>query len=137
MTNRIQLHLVRKRSFAGQKTLALDVAVNHDDRRCIVIQITDNHRHRVKSSDFTSALSPVTGDNLITAFFPWTDNRRNKNAVFPDALSRIQHAFIVLHLEGMILKRMKVCKRNLHNFLTLSICPAFFRREDFIVRSQT
>ena len=137
MTNRIQLHLVRKRSFAGQKTLALDVAVNHDDRRCIVIQITDNHRHRVKSGNFTSALSPVTGDNLITAFFPWTDNRRNKNSVFPDALSRIQHSLIVLHLEGMISERMKLNKRYFCHLLASIICPTFFRGEDVIVRSQT
>lgn len=137
MTNRIQLHLVRKRSFAGQKTLALDVAVNHDDRRCIVIQITDNHRHRVKSSDFTSALSPVTGDNLITAFFPWTDNRRNKNSVFPDALSRICHSLIVLHLEGMISERMELRKWNLRNLLAPLIHSAFLCREDFIVRGQT
>ena len=90
-------------------------------------RITDNHRHRVKSGNFTSALSPVTGDNLITAFFPWTDNGRNKNSVFPDALSRIQHAFIIQHLEGMISEWMKLRKRNLRDLLAPLVCPAFLR----------
>ena len=83
----IQLHFVRPSSFTRKKRFALKIGVNHDDGRSIVIQITDNCWYRVKSSDLAGMMPPVTSDNLIATFFPWTHDQR-------DDLTGIQGRFL-------------------------------------------
>ena len=125
MTNGIQLHFISPRSFAGQQRFALKIGVNHDDGGCIVIQITNDGGHRVKSGDLAGMMSPVTSNNLISAFLPWAHDGGNQYAMFPDALSGIQHLLVIQHLEGMILERVHLCQGQFYDPFPAGIGSAF------------
>ena len=45
MFHGLQFHLVGKGSLAGEKAFPLQVAVNHNNRGGVIVQIPDNHRH--------------------------------------------------------------------------------------------
>ena len=125
VTDSIQLHLVRPRPFAGQQRFALKIGVNHDDGSGIVVQITDDSGHRGKSGDLACMMSPVTSNNLISAFFPWAHDGGNQYAMFPDALSGIQHLLIIQHFEWMILEWVHLCQWQFYDPFPAGIGSAF------------
>ena len=101
-------NLIGKGPFAGKQFFALEIAVNHDNRGCIIVQITDDTGHCFFPGQLTGVVPPVAGNQLIAAIGIGTDDGRNQNAVLPDALSGVYHSFVILDFERMVLKGMKL-----------------------------
>ena len=104
MFNRIQLHLVGKRSFARQDTLPLQIRIDHQNNGGIIVQVTNNRRHGFLTRKLRCPVPPVTGNDFITTIRVRTDNRRGENSKISDTLRRFHHFLIVYHSERMSLK---------------------------------
>ncbi len=44
----------------------MQIAVNHNNCGCIIVQITDNYRHGLLFCQLTGSVPPVSGYQLIT-----------------------------------------------------------------------
>lgn len=55
-------------------------------------------------------------NDLISSFRTRSDDAGHKNTLLPDAFCRFFHLFIILHLEGMIGKRMKLIQGKIDDF---------------------
>lgn len=69
----------------------------------------------------------IGGTKLKAALWTWTGNRRNQNAILPDAVRCLHHGIIVFHLEGMILKWMQLCQWQLNNLFAALVGAALIR----------
>ena len=101
-------NLIGKGPFAGKQFFALEIAVNHDNRGCIIVQVTDNHRHGLFAGNLTGMVAAVSGYQLIAAVRVRPRYGRNENTILPDALSGVYHSFVILDFERMVLKGMKL-----------------------------
>ena len=95
-----------------QDVLSLQIAVHHDDRGSIIVQIADDCGKLAQSGKLGGPLAPVTGYDLILAVCPLADDCGNKNAVCLDTLNGLLHLFIVPHLKGMVGKVMELGERD-------------------------
>ncbi len=136
MFHSIQLHLVGKGPFTGEQAFSLQVAVNHNDRGGIIIQIPNNDRHGLLVCQLTGSVPPVSGYQLITALRVRSSNRRNQNTILLDTVSGLHHGFVILDFEWVVLKGMQFRQRNLLNLFQLCILTAFFGGEQIIYRGQ-
>ena len=67
-------HFVRLCAFAWENIFSLDVAVHHEDCRCIVVHFPDDARHIRESGKLAAVLAPVSCDDLIAAVLARTDD---------------------------------------------------------------
>ena len=106
MSHSLQFHLISESSLTGEQAFTLQVAVHHNDRGGIIIQIPDNDRHGFFLSQFTGPVPPVSGYQLIAALRVRSCNRRNQHTILSDTVRSFQHGFIILDFERMVLKRV-------------------------------
>ena len=111
----IHFHLVCLGAFRGQDVFALKVAVHHDDGCGIPVHVSDDGRHGSQLCQFTGVFATVSGDDFISTFFPWTDNRGDEYAIRLDAFCGFPHGIIIPHLKWVIWKRMQFGKWDLDN----------------------
>ena len=97
-----QLHLIRLSSLTRQDVFSLEIAVNHDNGRCIIVQFPDNGVYVRHPGKLTGVLSPMPGYNLVPAFITRSHNNRNKHAVFFYTFNCFRHALIIADFERMI-----------------------------------
>ncbi len=114
----------------------MEIAVNHDNRGGIIIQITDNDRHGFLFRQLAGPVAAVSSNQFIAALRTGPCNRRDKYTVLTDAFRCFQHRFIVLYFKGMPFKGVQFCQRNLHNLFAPHIGPAFFGGKQIIDRGQ-
>ena len=136
MLHGFQLHLVGKGPFAGQDIFTLEVAVNHDDRGGIIVQVADNDRHGLHTGDLTGMVAAVSSNQFVSTVWVRPGNRRNQYAVLPDAFGGVCHRFIILDFERVVLKGVELRQRDFHDFFPVFIGAAFFRRKQVIDRCQ-
>ena len=136
MFHGIQLHFISKCSFTGEQTFSLQVAVNHNDRGGIIIQIPNNDRHGLLFCQLTGSVPPVSGYQLITALRVRSSNRRNQNAILLDTVCGLHHGFVILDFEWMPFERVQFRQRDFYYFFSLSIGTALLRRKQIIYRCQ-
>ena len=67
----------------------MQVAVNHNDRGGIIIQIPNNDRHGLLFCQLTGPVPSVSGYQLITALRVRSSNRRNQNAILLDGIASL------------------------------------------------
>ena len=67
----------------------MQIAVNHNNCGCIIVQITDNYRHGLFFCQLTGSVPPVSGYQLITALRVRSSNRRNQNAILLDGIASL------------------------------------------------
>ena len=84
----------------------MQVAVNHNNCGCIIIQIPDNDRHGLFFSQFTCSVPSVSGHQFIAALRVRAGNRRNQHTILLDTVRSLHHGFIILDFERMVLKRV-------------------------------
>ena len=115
MFHSFQLHFIGKGSLTWKQAFSLQVAVNHNNCGCIIVQITDNYRHGLFFCQLTGSAPPVSGYQLIAALRVWSGNRRNQNAILLDTVSGLHHGFVILDFEWMVPKGMQFRQRNFLN----------------------
>ena len=86
----------------------MQVAVNHDNRGGVIVQIPDNHRHGFFLCQFTGPMPPVSGYQLIAALRVRTGDSRNQNTVLPDAVRCFHHGIIIFDFERVALERVQL-----------------------------
>ena len=106
--NSFQFHLVSLCAFTRQDVLTLKIAVHHDDRSLVIIQIPDNGGNLFDLCQFADAFPPVPGHDLIASVIHWTHDNGHQHTVFPDALHSFLHSVIVHNTERMILEWHKL-----------------------------
>ena len=136
MFHSIQFHFISKCSFTGEETFSLQIAVNHNNCGCIIVQITDNYRHGLFFCQLTGSVPPVSGHQFITALRVRAGNRRNQHTILLDTVCGFHHCFVILDFEWVVLKGMQFRQRNLLNLFQLCILTAFFGGEQIIYRGQ-
>ena len=117
MPDSLQLQLVRKRALARQQVLALQVAVHYENSRRVVIQLTDDDRHRLQPRQLASALSPVARDKLIAAVGQRACDSRREHAVLLYALGHLAHRLVIPHLVRVCMVRLQFVQQQLGNLL--------------------
>ena len=60
-------------------------AVHHDDGGGVPVHVSDDGRHGSQLCQFTGVFAAVSGNDFISTFFPWTDNRGDEYAIRLDA----------------------------------------------------
>ena len=120
MLERVQLHLVRRRTLAGEDTLTLQIAVYHENHRLIVCQVSYDNRNLFEPCQFTGVKPTMTGDHLIAAVRSRPHDGGIENAELLNTVYRLLHQLIVHHAKGMPLKGMDFGNRYLSDFLRLS-----------------
>ena len=110
----LQLHLVRKRLFAGQQVFPLKVAVNHQDHRFIVGHFSHQHRHGGQAQFLRRQTPPMPADQLVARPF-WPCQQGRQNAVDTDALGKFIHGSVLPHLIGMLFKRRQLVRWKLRD----------------------
>ena len=110
-----QFHLVCRRTFTRQDVLTLKIAVHHHDGGCVPVKVPHDHRHGFQSGKFTGIFSAVSRNNLLPAVFAGTDDCRDKNTVFLDAVHGVPHGIIVPKLKRMSGEGTKFGKRNVND----------------------
>ena len=103
----IQLHFISKCPFTWEQAFSLQVAVNHNDRGGIIIQIPNNDRHGLLFCQLTGSVPPVSGYQLITALRVRSGNGRNQNAILFDTVSGLHHGSVILDFEWVVPKGMQ------------------------------
>ena len=136
MFHSIQFHFISKCSFTGEETFSLQIAVNHNNCGCIIVQITDNYRHGLFFCQFTCSVPSVSGHQFITALRVRSSNRRNQNAILLDTVCGLHHGFVILDFEWMPFERVQFRQRDFYYFFSLSIGTALLRRKQIIYRCQ-
>ena len=136
MFHSLQLHLVGECPFTGQDRLPLKIAVDHEDRRRVVVQLPDDNRHGLLSGQFTGTVPPVACHQLVAALGVRPGNGRYQDAEPLHALHGLPHGVVVQYLKGMIAKGMQLLQRQLHHLLPLGVCPDLVGGEEIIDRSQ-
>jgi hypothetical protein len=129
----IKLHFVSKCPFTRQSILPLYVAVNHDDRRRVIIKAADDDRHRVPASYFTGSFPAMSGNKLVSTFFTWAHDCWNQNTMLRNTLGSVFHRLIVKDSEWMIREREELRKWHVNNSFLRHLNPSFFGLEDVIV----
>ena len=74
MLEGFQLHLVRRRPFAGEDRFPLQIAVHHENDRLIVCQISYDDRNLFNTRQLAGAEPAMTGDHFISAVRVRPDN---------------------------------------------------------------
>ena len=123
---------VGKGTLTGKQFFTLEIAVNHDNRGCIIVQITDDTGHCFFPGQLTGVVPPVAGNQLIAAIGIGTDDGRNQNAVLPDTVRRFHHGLVILDLKGMVLKRMQFRQGDFHYFFATGVGAAFLGGKQII-----
>ena len=136
MFHSIQFHFISKCSFTGEETFSLQIAVNHNNCGCIIVQITDNYRHGLFFCQFTCSVPSVSGHQFITALRVRSSNRRNQNAILLDTVGGLHHGFVILDFEWVVPKGMQFRQWNFLNLFQLCILAVFFGGEQIIYRGQ-
>ena len=72
------------------------------DDSFIIIQVQNDHGHRILPGLFAGVFPPVTGDQFIAAFRAGSGNGRDKNTVPTDAFLQLLHGGIVSHGERIL-----------------------------------
>ncbi len=114
----------------------MQVAVNHDNRGGVIVQIPDNDRHGFFLCQFTGPMPPVSGYQLIAAAGVRTGDSRNKNAVLPDAVRCFHHGIIIFDLEGVSLERVQLAQRDFYHLFPPRVGAAFLGGKQIIDRCQ-
>lgn len=104
--HRIEFHFIDKSPFARQQLLTLQIAIHHDNRGSVVVEIANDDRHGFLTCQLGSMMPPVTSDQLIAAVRIRTRNRGDKHAILAHTVYCVLHRRVVLDLEGMISERM-------------------------------
>ena len=108
MFERFEFHLISESPFTWQQFLTLQIAVHHDNRGGIVVEITDDDRHGFFACQLGSMMPPVSRNQLVAAVRVRTCNRGDKHAILAHAVHCVLHRRIVLDLEWMISERMQL-----------------------------
>ena len=106
--HRIEFHFIDKSPFARQQLLTLQIAIHHDDRGSIVVEVTNDDRHGFLARQLGCMMPPVSSNQLVAAVRVRTRNRRDKHTMLAHAIHRVLHRRIVFDLEGMIPERMQL-----------------------------
>ena len=106
--HRIEFHFIDKSPFARQQLLTLQIAIHHDDRGGIVVEVTNDDRHGFLTCQLGSMMPPVSRNQLISSTWVRTRNRGDKYAILAHTVHCVLHRRIVFDLEGMILERMQL-----------------------------
>ena len=103
-----ELHFISKSPFARQQLLTLQIAIHHDDRGSIVVEVTNDDRHGFLACQLGCMMPPVSSNQLVAAVRIRTRNRGDKHAILAHTVYCVLHRRIVLNLEGMISERMQL-----------------------------
>ena len=118
----IQLHFESKGSFAGKQLLPLQIGIHHEQRRGVIIQVTDNGGDGFLADHLASSLASMPGDDLIAAFCSGTHNNRYEDSIALYALRCAFHMNIIYHMERMILEWVQLCQRQLNHLFRAISC---------------
>ena len=128
---RFQLHLISLGAFTRQDVFTLKIAVHHDNRGLIIIQIPDNGGDFFNPSQLAGSFPPVSGHDLIASVIHGTHDDGHQHTILPDAFHSFLHPVIIYDAEWMILEGHKLGKRKRLNPLIAAL-TGFLRREDTI-----
>ena len=108
MFERFELHFIGKSPFTRQQLLTLQIAVHHDNRGSVVVEVTNDDRHGFLSRQLGRMMPPVSRNQLVAAVWVRTCNRGDKYAILTHTVHCVLHRRIVLNLERVILERMQL-----------------------------
>ena len=128
----IQLHFVRKSLFRRQYTLALEIAVHHDNNGFVIREVAHDAGDRVPSCQFAGQLAPVPRYHLIAAVLQLPHKPRHQNAVQLHALHHFHHGIVLPHLEGVVRKVADLVQRKVQHHIPLGCVPLLLRGKQTI-----
>ena len=113
MLHGIIFHSVCTSLLTGKYLFSLQIRIDHGHNRFFIRIFADNYRHGLKPRKLTGSLSTVPCDDLISPTDPWPYDSRHEHSTLFYTLHSLFHLFVIKDSERMILKGMKVGKRNL------------------------
>ena len=101
MRKRVAHHAVGQRPLAGQEPGALfQVGLDHGDDRSVVVQVAAHFRGDLRQPRQARRFAaPVSGDDLIAARAPGTDDDAAQHAIGAHALYKFLHRRVTHDLE--------------------------------------
>ena len=131
----LHFHLVRKRLFAGENVLSLQIAVHHRDDGFLVRERSYNHRNGAHTERAAGGQSAVSGDQLV-AVLCGSCQRWEQHTRYPDAFFQPFHFFILHDLERVIFKRLQLVERKLVHLWLFRVEPLLCAHKELIVPGQ-
>ena len=98
----LQAHLVRKSFFTRQDHRTLQVRFHHQDDGLITGQLPHLGLHGIKPGKLAGFLSAMPRYDLVPPVFLRSERDRCDDPALLDALDKLIHVLIQLHLEGMV-----------------------------------
>lgn len=105
--------------------LSLKIGVNHFDYGFFLSHFSADKRYSVYAEKHTSALSSMTGNELIMVLINFESDDGIEYAIHSYALNELIHTFIIFYLERMVGKILDIANWNDTHLFTFQIVLSF------------
>lgn len=131
-----QPHLVGKSLFTRQDHRTLQVRFHHQNDGLVSGHLPHLSLHGVKAGKLASLPSAMPRHDFVPPILLWSEGDRGDDPTLLDALDKLIHILVQLHLEGMVREIVDLRERDIINARELVFLSLRVIHEKLIVPGQ-